>query len=71
MRIALKLAILEADKTQREVAFACDIAESRLSEIVRGWADPNEHQRNAIAEALGRPVAELFGAQRPEERRCD
>ena len=49
MRIKLKVAILATGKTQREVAVACGIAESRLSEIIRGWRDPRPDERTRLA----------------------
>ena len=61
MRLFLKLAILAANSSQRRVAAKCKIAESRFSEIVRGWAEPREHERQAIADELGMSVDELFG----------
>lgn len=61
MRLALKLAILAADKSQRQFAAECGIHENRLSEIVRGWTDPRPAERKAIAAALGQPPEALFG----------
>ena len=61
MRLALKIAILAAGKTQRQVSAETRIPENRMSEIVRGWAEPRDDERAALAQALGRPVsAELF-----------
>ena len=60
MRIALKMAILAAGKSQRQVAAQCGIHENRFSEIVRGWTDPREGERKDIAAALGKPADELF-----------
>jgi transcriptional regulator with XRE-family HTH domain len=60
MRIGLKTAILAAGKSQRQVAAACGIPENRMSDIVRGWTDPRDEERERISTALGRPVDELF-----------
>jgi hypothetical protein len=61
LRLALKTAILETGKSQRELARETAIPESRLSQIVRGWADPREVEEMALAMALGRPSNDLFG----------
>ena len=66
MRINLKVAILETGQTQRQIAFGCVIAESRLSEIVRGWTDPTEREQELLAEALGRDAAGLFDQSEPQ-----
>lgn len=69
MNLTLRLAILTSPvRSQIKLAAQTGIGEGRLSRIVNGWVDPTEQQRQAIAEALGRPVAELFGAQRTEVR---
>jgi len=60
MRINLKLAILEAGKTQREVAVTCGIAESRFSEIVRGWREPRPEERERLARELSCSQDRLF-----------
>jgi hypothetical protein len=58
--MALKIAILESHLTQRMLAREAGMPESRLSDIVRGWADPREVEREALARVLNRPMAELF-----------
>ena len=68
MNTRLRLAILEGPGTQIRLAQLTNIGEGRLSKIVNGWVEPTEPQRQAIAEALDRPVAELFGAHRTEGR---
>ena len=60
MRRKLKIAIVESGKSQRQLAAGCDIPENRFSSIVCGWMDPREHERQAIAAALGKPADELF-----------
>ena len=65
MRINLKVAILETGQTQRQIAFGV-MAESRLSEIVRGWTDPTEREQELLSEALGRDAAGLFDQSEPQ-----
>src|SRR4051794_33579970 len=60
MRIGLKLAIIRAGKTQRQVASETNIPENRLSELVRDWADPREVERTALSRVLGVDATELF-----------
>ena len=61
MRLKLKIAIVASGGTQRELSRACNVPENRLSSIVRGWINPREPERQAIAAALGKPVSEVFG----------
>jgi transcriptional regulator with XRE-family HTH domain len=60
VRMALKVAIIEADTTQRKVAREAGMPESRLSDIIRGWSMPRPDEREALARVLGRPVERLF-----------
>ena len=60
IRLALKIALLAAGKSQRQTAAECGIAETRFSEIVRGWTAPRDKERQAIAAALGKHTRELF-----------
>ena len=66
--ITLRLAMSARRKSQRDVAFECvpRISESRLSNIVRGYAEPREAEKAAIAIALGVPIDELFADEQPE-----
>ena len=63
MRIALKVAMLAQGHSQRLVAKQCGIHENRLSAIVRGWVDPREDERLAIAKTLGKSAADLFESE--------
>jgi len=63
MRMALKGAIYEAGRSQREVARLADLSESRMSAITRGWVAPTEEERAALSRVLGTAAEELF----PEE----
>jgi hypothetical protein len=60
LRLPLKTAILASGKTQREIAHETRIPETRLSEIVRGWAEPRDAERDALARALNQDSGSLF-----------
>ena len=60
MRLELKIAIVKSEKSQRWLSRESEVAENRLSSIVRGWVEPRDDERQAIADALGQPVDELF-----------
>ena len=53
MRVALKVAIFASGNSQRQVAAAAGVPENKLSEIVRGWADPSPAERQALTQVLG------------------
>jgi hypothetical protein len=57
MRVALKAAIFASGQSQRQIAAATGIPENRLSELVRGWADPREDERASLMTALRCPPA--------------
>ena len=60
MRLGLKAAILQRGQTQRQVARAADVPESRFSSIVNGWVNPTDAERVRIAKLLGQPADILF-----------
>jgi hypothetical protein len=61
VRLNLKIAIVASGKSQRQIAAACGhIPENRFSAIVRGWIEPRDDERVAIAAALGKPADQLF-----------
>ena len=61
MRMRLKLAIVAAGKSQRQVAAEPQrVTENRLSEIVCGWIDPRDDEKAAIARVLDQPIELLF-----------
>jgi transcriptional regulator with XRE-family HTH domain len=62
VRLALKAAVLQSGQTQRQIARAADIAESRFSSIVNGWVNPSDPERIRIARLLGVPSNVLFDA---------
>jgi transcriptional regulator with XRE-family HTH domain len=64
-RRRLKIACIEAGKSQRQIAdeIADEIGgfdERRFSDIVLGRRRPSEAERAAIAAAVGQPVDALF-----------
>ena len=61
LKVDLKIAIVLSGHSQRQIAAVSGIPEARLSTLVHGWAEPRDHERNAIAAALGKLPEELFG----------
>jgi len=59
----LKFAIINAGITQVELAQRLSISPTTLSEIVRGYAEPSEKIKRALARELGVSKEILF----PEE----
>lgn len=59
-RRALKIALVDADMRQRELARLTGIVTSTLSRIVNGDYPGTVAQQQAIAKALRRNVYELF-----------
>lgn len=55
-----KAAIALSGRTQREVALAAGMDETKLSRIVNGRHPGDPESREAIAGALGVPVLELW-----------
>jgi transcriptional regulator with XRE-family HTH domain len=47
------MAVISAERTQREIAAAAGLSEQRFSNIVRGVVTPTEHEERAIVRALG------------------
>ena len=64
MRLTLKLAILAGGKTQRQIAADARLSENRLSDIVRGWAEPRADEKQALAHVLNQDVGVLFDETR-------
>jgi transcriptional regulator with XRE-family HTH domain len=60
VRVPLKVAIVAAGFSQRELSRAADIPENRLSEIVRGWTKPSDAERDRLARLLRQNPAVLF-----------
>ena len=52
MNTNLKIAIVLSGKTQRELSFDTRIAETRISDLVRGRGLPSNTERAALAAAL-------------------
>lgn len=53
MQLELKVAILKAGWTQRQLARHTGISENRLSDIVQGWKQPRPDEALTIARFLG------------------
>lgn len=60
LNIKLRLAIHERGLSQIEVASRVGINEPRMSKIARGWIDPTDDEKKAIAKILRKPVDQLF-----------
>ena len=60
MRLNLKIAIVKAGKSQRQLGAETDIPENRLSQIVQGWVEPTPREQTAIAAAVREPPENLF-----------
>jgi transcriptional regulator with XRE-family HTH domain len=58
--LRLKIAILEAGRSQRRVAIDTRIGEVRLSKIIRGLEAPKAEERARLAKYLGRRIGDLF-----------
>jgi transcriptional regulator with XRE-family HTH domain len=63
LRLNLKTAILATGKSQRQFAADHGFSENRISELVRGWAEPTDEEARKIARATRKPVADLFDSQ--------
>ena len=58
---ALKIAIVESEKTQLEIAALAKINNTRLSQILRyRVSPPSESEKMRISGVLQKPIAELF-----------
>lgn len=58
--LALKIAIVQSERSQIDVAKDADIPESRLSKLVNGHDEPTEAERKALARILKRRASTLF-----------
>jgi hypothetical protein len=64
MNVRLKLAILASGQTQRKVARAADLDETRLSDIVRGRVVATSDEQRSLGAVLRTPASRLFAAPR-------
>ena len=55
----LKVALMEKGFSQRDLAFGIRQDESRISRIVKGYEQPSEPVKHAIADFLGVEIGEL------------
>lgn len=61
MNVALKLAIWQSGKRQRQIAMEAGIPETRLSEIVNHRGPlPTAEEKDAITRVLGQSARKLF-----------
>ena len=60
-RRAIKVALLDAEMTQRQLAKRTRINASHLSRIINGERVASPTQKGRIARVLAKPVEELFG----------
>lgn len=60
---ALRVAIAADGRTQRAIAKAARIPETRFSAIARGRVFPNGKEQSRIARALGSAVDHFFGVE--------
>jgi len=58
--LKLKIAIIEAGLTQKEVAKKAGLTEECLSMAVNGRFNLNEAEKTRVAWAIGKPPEELF-----------
>jgi transcriptional regulator with XRE-family HTH domain len=57
----LKVLLMKKGLTQRDLAFGVRVDESRISRIIKGYEDPTEQAKKAIADFLGVEIREIFG----------
>ncbi len=60
MNKALRIAIIESDLKQYEVARKIGVGEARMSGFVRGRFEPTKDEKKLLARVLKRPIHELF-----------
>lgn len=58
--LALKVAILESGRTQRETAKRIRMDETRLCKIIAGHGIPTKAERRRLAKVTGKPEDVLF-----------
>jgi transcriptional regulator with XRE-family HTH domain len=56
----LKVAIIESEKSQEEIAALAKIHHTRLSQIVRFRVSPSESEKMRLSGVLQKPIEELF-----------
>ena len=57
---SLKFAIIERDRTQKQIAREAGMSEATLSLIINGVYNPSVEQQQIIARILGKSPKELF-----------
>ena len=58
--LGLRGAILQRGLSQREISRLSNIAENRLSSIIRGWTQPTQEERQKLTSVLRQPEDILF-----------
>lgn len=66
----LRIAILETGRRERELAKRAGMSQTKFSNIKRGYSEPTEDDKKALARVLKRTVAELFPPKSTEERQA-
>lgn len=67
--LALKLAVLQSGRTQRQIATLAGIDETRLSRIISQQVRPWPDECRDLARVLRRPVLDLFPGVQTQPRR--
>ena len=71
MSLKLRMAMLEAEYTQVQLAREMGVCESRLSRLVCGWAMPTGEERKKLARLLKKREVALFGEVLGEDEGVD
>lgn len=66
MNKALRIAIIERELTQTEVARRIGVDDARMSGFVHGRHEPTERQKKRIARLLRKTVEDIFPADAGE-----
>jgi transcriptional regulator with XRE-family HTH domain len=68
MNLALKVAIIESELPQHELARRIGVSETVLSRIVQGRRAATETERRKLSVTLQRSIQELFGSDNESGR---
>lgn len=63
----LKIAVIQSGRRGYEIERSAGFWPGKLSKIYAGIIEPTSEERIAIANVLGKPVAELFPTNEPVE----
>lgn len=56
----LKMVMAGSDMTNYELELKANLPLTKLSRIIHGAVEPSQSEKEAIAQALNKPIAELF-----------